>query len=145
MTRKVDDPEAAARNLIEPIGLALWGSSWKAAMAEALGVSRDTVTDWTFGRMHPRPGVYRDLLRVAQDRRDEISRIVILIKTHIDITVTDYPGRDAYTAKRGDQVWHVADHGDGRLVALDGSPIPVDVADAVAAFALDDGTPGDDE
>jgi nitrogen regulatory protein PII len=61
--------------LIAAVGAALWGERWKSEMARALGVSRDSVQDWTQGRMRPRLGVYVELLAIIQSRRRELQRL----------------------------------------------------------------------
>jgi nitrogen regulatory protein P-II 2 len=58
--------------LITAVGAALWGERWKSEMARALGVSRDSVQDWTTGRMRPRLGVYAELLAIVKSRRGEL-------------------------------------------------------------------------
>lgn len=67
-------------NLIVKTGPLLWGDSWQAPMARALGVSKDTVQDWKNGRMNPRHGVYTDLLRIAVERQAELDDLVELLK-----------------------------------------------------------------
>lgn len=54
--------------LIEAAGRALFGDRYKADLAAALGVSRDSVDDWVKGRMSPRPGVWTDLGALARTR-----------------------------------------------------------------------------
>lgn len=67
-------------NLITRIGQALWGPRWQTEMARALDVSKDSVQDWRQGRARPRPGVYADLLVIAQRRRDEIAKAIAQLR-----------------------------------------------------------------
>jgi hypothetical protein len=71
----LDDAGLDAR-LIVAIGQALYGQSYKADLARALGVSRDTVDDWGKGRMRPRPGVWPDLERLVLERLEQLERLV---------------------------------------------------------------------
>jgi DNA-binding XRE family transcriptional regulator len=61
--------------LIAEIGEALFGERWKSDLARELGVSRDTVDDWTKERMKPRPGVYRDLAKIVERRQAELNKL----------------------------------------------------------------------
>lgn len=48
----------------------------KAGLAERVGVSKDSIQDWTQNRSHPRLGVYVDLKRELQTVRDQIDRLI---------------------------------------------------------------------
>ena len=75
-------PAPAINSIIIRIGVALWGDRWQAAMADALGVHKDTVQDWRQGRTSPRPGVYIDLLRIAVERQVELDDLIEEFKRH---------------------------------------------------------------
>ena len=66
----------AEGNIIIAVGEALWGERWQSEMARALGVSRDTVQDWRQCRKSPRPGVYAELLKLAQSRQGDVSKAI---------------------------------------------------------------------
>lgn len=61
--------------LIEAIGLALYGERWKAEVARDLAVSRDTVDDWSKGRMRPRPGVWLELEKICQAKAAALEKL----------------------------------------------------------------------
>ena len=66
------------------IGRALWGDpGWQARMADALGVHRDSVQDWRQGRTRPRPGVWRDLARIAAERDAAVGIVRRIIEDKI--------------------------------------------------------------
>lgn len=52
-------------------------------MSRAPGVQRATVQDWRQDHTSPRPGVYMDLLRLAEERRAELDDLVDALKHHI--------------------------------------------------------------
>lgn len=60
---------------IKAAGIALYGERYKADLAAALGVSRDTVDDWGKGRMRPRPGVWTDLAKLVDDRSKTLAKL----------------------------------------------------------------------
>jgi len=66
------------QDLIRQAGEALYGERWKTALAKDLGVSRDSVNDWSSDppRMNPRPGVYDDLRALLEARRAEIAMVI---------------------------------------------------------------------
>jgi DNA-binding XRE family transcriptional regulator len=61
--------------LIKSVGAALFGERYKADLATALGVSRDTVDDWGKGRMRPRPGVWTDLAKLIDQRAKLLAKL----------------------------------------------------------------------
>jgi len=63
-------------DLIERVGIALYGKRWQAEMARAIGVNKDTVQDWRQQRAKPRSGVYKDLLDIASERQGELATLV---------------------------------------------------------------------
>lgn len=69
-----------AATLITRVGEALWGKRWQSEMARALGVSKTTVQDWRQGRNAPRPGVWADLSRIADERHGELAQIAEMLK-----------------------------------------------------------------
>jgi hypothetical protein len=67
--------------LIRRLGLALFGSHWQSALADALQVNIRTVRRWTTGAEEPPPGVWRELTELAQARGAELARLVDEIRT----------------------------------------------------------------
>ena len=69
--------------LIEAIGLALYGERWKAEVARDLAVSRDSVDDWSKGRMRPRTGVWLELEKIRKARAVALEKLAAPIgKAH---------------------------------------------------------------
>jgi hypothetical protein len=63
--------------LIRRLGLALFGTAqWQSAMADALDVNIRTVRRWTTGEEEPPPGVWRELLGLAQARGAELAELL---------------------------------------------------------------------
>ena len=54
----------------------MFGGQWKAGLGRILGVTDRTINRWLSGKVEPRPGVFVDLLKVLQERRGEISRLI---------------------------------------------------------------------
>lgn len=64
-------------DLIRQAGLAIYGSTrWQSVLAADLGINRRTIRRWTSGEDTPRPGVWRDLLALAQQRQREIIDLI---------------------------------------------------------------------
>ena len=62
--------------LIIAAGKALFGDQWQADLARALTVHRVTVQRWKKGIERPRPGVWRDLLVLAEARLSELEWVI---------------------------------------------------------------------
>ena len=54
--------------LLEKLGVAAFGKSWKASLADSLPVARQTVTDWTTGKKPIPVGVWGDLQKIVESR-----------------------------------------------------------------------------
>jgi len=65
---------------IAEIGRALWGERWQTEMARALAISDRHIRRLTAGTAPVSPGIFRDLLEIAQSRENEIQKILPLIK-----------------------------------------------------------------
>lgn len=61
-----------SQHAIIAAGRALYGERWKSALAADLGVSRDSVDDWSTGRMRPRLGVWEDVAALLTERIEAI-------------------------------------------------------------------------
>ncbi len=73
------------------MGHALWGERWQAPMAAALGVNKDTVQDWRQGRSRARPGILKDLLRIAKERRAELDEAAAAMEVALAARAPDGP------------------------------------------------------
>lgn len=62
--------------LLREVGEALYGPRWQSEMARALGIAERTVRHWLAGRQNPRPGIWRDLHRIARERGAGIVHIL---------------------------------------------------------------------
>src|SRR5215471_20135320 len=66
----------SSTELLAAAGVAMFGGQWKAGLGRILGVTDRTINRWLSGKVEPRPGVFVDLLKVLQERRGEISRLI---------------------------------------------------------------------
>ena len=54
--------------LLERLGIAAFGKSWKASLADALPVARPTITDWLSGKKPVPVGVWSDIQKILESR-----------------------------------------------------------------------------
>ena len=54
--------------LLEKLGIAAFGNSWKASLADALPVARPTITDWLSGKKPVPVGVWSDIQKILESR-----------------------------------------------------------------------------
>ena len=73
----------SSTELLAAAGVAMFGGQWKAGLGRILGVTDRTINRWLSGKVEPRPGVFVDLLKVLQERRDEISRLIGAVEAHV--------------------------------------------------------------
>ena len=57
---------------LEAHGFALYGKSWKTAIADDLGVDARRVTHWIQGTRPVPAGIWSDLQKIARNRLDEV-------------------------------------------------------------------------
>jgi hypothetical protein len=58
--------------MLHDAGETIYGPRWHAPLAHDLGVSARTVQRWAAGRTSVPTGVYADILRLAQERIDDL-------------------------------------------------------------------------
>ena len=71
---------AARMSLFTDTAESLWGLRWRLALAESLGVSERTVRRWAAGEFPIPPGIYAELLTLAEDRRKRLKELGPLLK-----------------------------------------------------------------
>lgn len=54
--------------LLEKLGIAAFGNSWKSSLADALPVARPTITDWLSGKKPVPVGVWSDIQKILESR-----------------------------------------------------------------------------
>ena len=54
--------------LLERLGIAAFGKSWKSSLADALPVARPTITDWLSGKKPVPVGVWSDIQKILESR-----------------------------------------------------------------------------
>lgn len=62
-------------NLLESIGKAYFGNSWKKSMAIALAVDERRITHWMQSTRPVPVGVWSDLIKIGKDRLEEIKAV----------------------------------------------------------------------
>ncbi|MCW6507071.1 hypothetical protein [Lichenifustis flavocetrariae] len=71
-------------SILKEVGTALYGKQWQTDLAKSLKVSDRRLRRWHANEFEIPPGVIKDLLTVAQDRRAECSAAVALVRKHIE-------------------------------------------------------------
>lgn len=66
--------------LLKKLGIAAFGNSWKASLADSLPVARQTVTDWTTGKKPIPVGVWGDLQKIVESRLRGLQGALLEIK-----------------------------------------------------------------
>ncbi|MFG1466075.1 hypothetical protein V5F77_24720 [Xanthobacter sp. DSM 24535] len=61
---------------IEKVGRALYGEQWQAPLSRDLSVRKDTIGDFRQGRGEPGPGLYHDMLDLAEKRMRELQEAI---------------------------------------------------------------------
>lgn len=56
------------KEFLEKLGIAAFGKTWKADLADALPVARPTITDWVSGKKPIPVGVWSDIQRILNSR-----------------------------------------------------------------------------
>lgn len=76
----LNDPE-----LLETIGKAYFGNSWKKSMALALSVDERRITHWLQATRPVPVGVWVDLVQIGIERRNEIKDIEELVLKKVEL------------------------------------------------------------
>lgn len=63
------------REILERVGLALYGAQWQSPLARDLGVAIRTLTRWHTGAFRP-PDLTGELLALCEGRGLEIARLI---------------------------------------------------------------------
>ncbi|MFU8928341.1 hypothetical protein [Acinetobacter puyangensis] len=66
--------------LLEKLGIAAFGNSWKASLADALPVARPTITDWLSEKKPIPVGVWSDIQKILESRLMGLQGALLEIK-----------------------------------------------------------------
>ena len=66
--------------LLKKLGVAAFGNSWKASLADSLPVARQTVTDWIKGEKPIPVGVWSDIQKIIESRLMVLQGALLEIK-----------------------------------------------------------------
>lgn len=70
--------------LLKKLGVAAFGNSWKASLADSLPVARPTITDWIKGEKPIPVGIWKEINRILIERRAEIDQAISISSfTHL--------------------------------------------------------------
>lgn len=70
--------------LLKKLGIAAFGNSWKASLADSLPVARPTITDWIKGEKPIPVGIWKEINRILIERRAEIDQAISISSfTHL--------------------------------------------------------------
>lgn len=71
------------KKLLQDAGVALYGAHWQPELSRDLRVSERTVRRWVSGADDPPPGIAADLLRICQERGQEINDLCSRLKAAV--------------------------------------------------------------
>lgn len=75
--------------LLEKLGIAAFGNSWKASLADALPVARPTVTDWLTGKKPIPVGVWSDIQKILESRLMAMQGAILEIKEQRHLIIVE--------------------------------------------------------
>lgn len=75
--------------LLEKLGIAAFGNSWKASLADALPVARPTVTDWLSGKKPIPVGVWSDIQKILESRLMAMQGAILEIKEQRHLIIVE--------------------------------------------------------
>ena len=70
--------------ILEKVGIALFGKSWKKALAEALKVDERRITHWLQCTRPVPKGVWSDLKLIADQRKSEVENAIDLLTLSVE-------------------------------------------------------------
>ncbi len=79
--------------LLEKLGVAAFGNSWKASLADTLKIARPTITDWIKGEKPIPVGVWGDLQKIVESRLMGLQGALLEIKEQRHLIIVQEMGR----------------------------------------------------
>lgn len=79
--------------LLKKLGVAAFGNSWKASLADSLPVARPTITDWIKGEKPIPVGVWGDIQKILESRLMGLQGALLEIKEKRHLIVVQEMGR----------------------------------------------------
>lgn len=65
--------------LLEKLGIAAFGNTWKADLADRLPVARPTISDWMSGKKPIPVGIWSNIEKILKERLNELKTGLILV------------------------------------------------------------------